>query len=60
MHQIVSASVGSSRRWLVLAIVVAAQFKFGVDAFTVNVAIPTIAVELHASSAQISRRSRSI
>jgi hypothetical protein len=55
MHQIVSASVGSSRRWLVLAIVVAAQFKFGVDAFTVNVAIPTIAVELHASSAQISR-----
>jgi EmrB/QacA subfamily drug resistance transporter len=33
--------------------VVAAQFMFGVDAFIVNVAIPTIAVELHASAAQI-------
>jgi MFS family permease len=37
----------------VLAIVVAAQFMFGVDAFIVNVAIPTIAAELHTSSAQI-------
>jgi MFS family permease len=37
----------------VLAIVVAAQFMFGVDAFIVNVAIPTIAAELHASAAQI-------
>ncbi len=36
-----------------LAIVVAAQFMFGVDAFIVNVAIPTIAAELHASAAQI-------
>jgi MFS family permease len=53
MHQIVSATVDSSRRWWVLAIVVAAQFMFGVDAFVVNVAIPTIAIELHASSAQI-------
>src|ERR1700730_4585164 len=53
MHQIVSTPVDSSRRWWVLAIVVAAQFMFGVDAFIVNVAIPTIAVELHASSAQI-------
>jgi EmrB/QacA subfamily drug resistance transporter len=53
MHQIVSAPVDSSRRWWVLAIVVAAQFMFGVDAFIVNVAIPTIAVELHASPAQI-------
>jgi MFS family permease len=53
MHQIVAAAVDSSRRWWVLAIVVAAQFMFGVDAFIVNVAIPTIAVELHASSAQI-------
>jgi EmrB/QacA subfamily drug resistance transporter len=53
MHQPVSAIVDSSRRWWVLAIVVAAQFMFGVDAFIVNVAIPTIAVELHASSAQI-------
>jgi MFS family permease len=37
----------------VLAIVVAAQFMFGVDAFVVNVAIPTIAAELHASTAEI-------
>ena len=53
MHQLVSANVDSSRRWAVLAIVVAAQFMFGVDAFIVNVAIPTIAIELHASAAQI-------
>jgi len=53
MHQKVSTPVDSSRRWWVLAIVVAAQFMFGVDAFVVNVAIPTIAAELHASPAQI-------
>src|ERR1700716_641942 len=53
MHQIVSPAVDWSRRWWVLAIVVAAQFMFGVDAFIVNVAIPTIAIELHASPAQI-------
>jgi MFS family permease len=53
MHQPVSANLDSSRRWWVLATVVAAQFMFGVDAFIVNVAIPTIAAELHASAAQI-------
>jgi MFS family permease len=53
MHQMVSAPADMSRRWFVLAIVVAAQFMFGVDAFIVNVAIPTIAVELHATPAQI-------
>src|SRR5258708_37091261 len=53
MHQTVSTPVDSSRRWWVLAIVVAAQFMFGVDAFIVNVAIPTIAIELQASAAQI-------
>jgi MFS family permease len=53
MHQIVSHPVDTSRRWWVLATVVAAQFMFGVDAFIVNVAIPTIATELHASAAQI-------
>ena len=53
MHQIVTMSVDSSRRWWVLATVVAAQFMFGVDAFIVNVAIPTMAVELHASAAEI-------
>lgn len=41
------------RRWWVLATVVAAQFMFGVDAFIVNVALPTIATELQASTAQI-------
>jgi MFS family permease len=53
MHQIVSHPVDTSRRSWVLATVVAAQFMFGVDAFIVNVAIPTIAAELHASAAQI-------
>ena len=53
MHQMVSARVESQHRWWVLAIVVAAQFMFGVDAFIVNVAIPTIAAELNASAAQI-------
>ena len=53
MHQMVSTPLDTSRRWWVLAIVVAAQFMFGVDAFIVNVAIPTIAGDLHASPAQI-------
>ncbi|MGY8668432.1 MFS transporter [Bradyrhizobium sp. UFLA05-109] len=53
MHQIVAKQLDSVRRWWVLAIVVAAQFTFGVDAFVVNVAIPTIAVDLHATPAQI-------
>ena len=53
MHQIVSAPADTSRRWFVLATVVVAQFMFGVDAFIVNVAIPTIAAELHASATQI-------
>src|SRR6202047_2180254 len=52
MHQIVSAPVDSSRRWWVLAIVVAAQFMFGGHAFLVKVATPTIAAELPASPAQ--------
>lgn len=53
MHQTVTKPVDSTRRWWVLAIVVAAQFMFGVDAFIVNVAIPTIAADLHATPAQI-------
>ena len=53
MHQMVSTPVDISRRWWILAIVVAAQFMFGVDAFIVNVAIPTIAVDLNATPAQI-------
>ena len=43
----------ASQRWWVLAAVVAAQFMFVVDAFIVNVALPTIAVDLRASAAQI-------
>ncbi len=53
MHQTVTKPIDSTRRWWVLATVVAAQFMFGVDAFIVNVAIPTIAVDLHATPAQI-------
>jgi MFS family permease len=53
MHQLVSANLDASRRWWVLATVVAAQFMFGVDAFVVNVAIPTISIELHARPAEI-------
>ncbi|MGY4628254.1 MFS transporter [Bradyrhizobium sp. USDA 4486] len=53
MHQTVTKPIDSTRRWWVLTIVVAAQFMFGVDAFVVNVAIPTIAVDLHATPAQI-------
>lgn len=43
----------SGRRWWILATVCCAQFIFGVDAVAVNVALPTIARELDASSAQI-------
>jgi EmrB/QacA subfamily drug resistance transporter len=53
MHQIVKTPTGTARRWWVLATVVSAQFMFGVDAFIVNVAIPTIAAELQASAAEI-------
>ncbi len=42
----------SHRRWWVLAIVVAAQFMFVVDAFVVNVAVPSIRAELDATIAE--------
>src|SRR5215471_11249796 len=41
------------RRWWVLAIVVAAQFIFVVDAFIVNVAIPSIRADVGATTAEI-------
>jgi hypothetical protein len=41
------------RRWWVLGIVVAAQFIFVVDAFIVNVAIPSIRADLHATTGEI-------
>src|SRR6185436_2858502 len=43
----------STRRWLCLAVVVAAQFMFVVDAFIVNVAIPSIRADLLLSEAGI-------
>ena len=43
----------TDRRWWVLAVVVAAQFMFVVDAFVVNVALPSIRSSLHASTGEI-------
>jgi MFS family permease len=43
----------TTQRWWALAAVIAAQFMFVVDAFIVNVALPTIAVDFRASAAQI-------
>ena len=48
-----SVGVLNPRRWLVLAVVVAAQFMYVVDTFIVNVAIPSIRTDLDASTAQI-------
>jgi MFS family permease len=42
-----------TRRWWALASVAAAQFIAVVDAFIVNVAIPSIRADLHAASAEI-------
>ncbi|HKU94073.1 MAG TPA: MFS transporter [Vineibacter sp.] len=43
----------SRRRWWALIVVVAAQFMFVVDAFIVNVAIPSIQADLRAGAAEI-------
>jgi MFS family permease len=43
----------TSRRWYALATVAAAQFLAVADAFIVNVAIPSIRADLHASGAEI-------
>src|SRR5215467_3951021 len=53
LDQAVVRPTKTSQRWWALAAVVAAQFMFVVDAFIVNVALPTIAVDLRASAAQI-------
>lgn len=50
MHQII---VIDRRRWQVLAVVVAAQFVFVVDAFIVNVAIPSIRIDLGATAGEM-------
>jgi MFS family permease len=49
----VPLSAINPRRWLVLTVVVAAQFMYVVDIFIVNVAIPSIRADLNASTAQI-------
>ena len=48
-----AAAPVTSGRWWALAVVVAAQFMFVVDAFIVNVAIPSIRADLRASTAEI-------
>jgi len=48
-----SAARGNASRWWALAIVVAAQFMFVVDAFIVNVALPSIRADLHASASDM-------
>jgi MFS family permease len=50
MHQ---SLIIDPRRWQVLAVVVAAQFVFVVDAFIVNVAIPSIRLSLHATQGEM-------
>ena len=42
--------VAGTGRWWVLTVVVAAQFMFVVDAFIVNVALPSITADLHAEA----------
>jgi predicted MFS family arabinose efflux permease len=46
-------SVAPARRWWALATVAAAQFLAVVDAFVVNVAVPSIRADLHAGAAEI-------
>ncbi len=50
MHQ---SRIIDRRRWQVLAVVAAAQFVFVVDAFIVNVAIPSIRRDLHATAGEM-------
>ncbi len=40
---------GRSRRWVVLAVIVAAQFMVILDVAIVNVALPSIKTDLHFS-----------
>ena len=46
-------SLVDARRWRVLAVVVAAQFMFVVDAFVVNVALPSVAADLRAGPGEM-------
>lgn len=49
----ISPSAINPRRWLVLLLVVGAQFMYVVDIFIVSVAIPAIRADLNASAAQM-------
>jgi EmrB/QacA subfamily drug resistance transporter len=53
MRDTVAVELVDTRRWWVLAVVVAAQFMFVVDAFIVNVAIPSIRVDLQAGTGEV-------
>jgi EmrB/QacA subfamily drug resistance transporter len=47
------AGLKAVRRWWVLFVVVAAQFMFVVDAFVVNVSLPSIRADLNATSGEM-------
>jgi EmrB/QacA subfamily drug resistance transporter len=53
MHPELSSPGEDRRRWLALAVMVAAQFIYVVDAFIVNVAIPAIRADIGASAFEI-------
>ncbi len=48
-----AASVAPSRRWWVLAVLCASLLMVGLDTTVLNVALPTLATDLHASTAQL-------
>ena len=49
----VRVAAGDTSRWWALGIIVAAQFMFVVDAFIVNVALPSIRADLHATASDM-------
>src|SRR6516164_8924994 len=53
MQSSVTVSSLDPRRWWALAVMVAAQFIYVLDAFIVNVAMPAIRADLRASPAEI-------
>ena len=53
MDRLPQSVVVPARRWWALASVAAAQFLAMVDAFIVNVAVPSIRADLHADAAEI-------
>ena len=51
--QVAGSRAWSSRRWRVLAVLCVAVFTINVDTTLVNVALPTLVRELHASTSQL-------